>query len=211
MYTAFLELGPVSWRSATVKWRRSSQSNRHSTIGTRQTQYHEVLPLSANASNDGNTSWYWVCRVPMVEWRLDCEDCRHLTVVDLHDTGPWSTINCQLRPKIHGYTGCKRTGFMKPDSMKLANGHPLHNEAGPWSPALQTPGPPWIQGLVGCVLGGEWLFTLSLPLQSPFTWPSLQYPLFKLLQLFACKARDSTRFFMTRAMHGTWFLGLRLI
>ena len=20
---------------------------------------------------------------------MDCEDCRHLTVVDLHDTGPW--------------------------------------------------------------------------------------------------------------------------
>ena len=29
-----------------------------------------------------------VCRVPMVEWRLDYENCRHLTVVDLHDTGP---------------------------------------------------------------------------------------------------------------------------
>ena len=25
----------------------------------------------------------------MVEWRLDCEDCPHLTVVGLHDTGPW--------------------------------------------------------------------------------------------------------------------------
>ena len=25
----------------------------------------------------------------MVEWRLDCENCRHLTVVGLHDTGPW--------------------------------------------------------------------------------------------------------------------------
>ena len=37
----------------------------------------------------GNALWYWVCRMPMVEWRLDCEDCRHLTVVGLHDTGPW--------------------------------------------------------------------------------------------------------------------------
>ena len=46
---------------------------------------------------------------------------------------------------------------------------------------------------------------------SPFTWSSLQYPLFKLLQLLACMARDSTRFFMTRAMHGTWFSGLGLI
>ena len=25
----------------------------------------------------------------MMEWRLDCENCSHLTVVDLHDTGPW--------------------------------------------------------------------------------------------------------------------------
>ena len=76
---------------------------------------------------------------------------------------------------------------------------------------LQTPVPPWIQGLMCRVLGGAWLFTLSLPLQSPFTWPSLQHPLFKLLQLFACKAHDSTRFCMTCAMHGTWFSGLGLI
>ena len=25
----------------------------------------------------------------MVDRRLDCENCRHLTVVGLHDTGPW--------------------------------------------------------------------------------------------------------------------------
>ena len=36
-----------------------------------------------------------------------------------------------VRPKIHGYTGCKRTGFVKPGSVKLAKGHLLHNEAGP--------------------------------------------------------------------------------
>ena len=59
-------------------------------------KYHEALPSSANDEvrydctfvDDGNASWYWVCRVPMVEWRLDCENCRHLTVVGLHDTGP---------------------------------------------------------------------------------------------------------------------------
>ena len=42
----------------------SSQSNRHSTIGTRQTDYHEALPSSANVqshltssfANDGNAS-----------------------------------------------------------------------------------------------------------------------------------------------------------
>ena len=53
-----------------------------------------------------------------------------------------------LRPKIHGYTACKRTGFVKPDSVKLAMGHLLHDEAAPCNHALQTPVPPWIQGLV---------------------------------------------------------------
>ena len=69
------------------------------TIGTRQTEHHEALPSSANAqshltssfADDGNASWYSVCPVPMVEGRLDCEDCRHLTVVGLHDTGPRTT------------------------------------------------------------------------------------------------------------------------
>ena len=37
---------PVSWRPTTVKWRQFSQSNRHSTIGTRQTEHHEALPSS---------------------------------------------------------------------------------------------------------------------------------------------------------------------
>ena len=49
-----------------VKWRQFSQSNRHSTIGTRQTEYHEALPSSANVqshltssfADDGNASWY---------------------------------------------------------------------------------------------------------------------------------------------------------
>ena len=44
--------------------------------------------LTSSFPDDGNASWYSVCRVPMVEWRLDCEDCRHLTVVGLHDTDP---------------------------------------------------------------------------------------------------------------------------
>ena len=105
------DLGPVSWRPTTVKWRQFSQSNRHSTIGTRQTQYHEALPSSANVqshltssfTDDGNASWYWVCRVPMVEWRLDCENCRHLTVVSLHDTGPWKKIHTKSRgPRCRG-------------------------------------------------------------------------------------------------------------
>ena len=36
-----------------------------------------------------------------------------------------------LRPKIHRYTGCKRTGFVKPSSVKLAMGHLLHSEVAP--------------------------------------------------------------------------------
>ena len=88
--------GPAWWRPTTVKWRQSSLSSRHSTIGTRQTEYHEALPSSANDevrcdctfADNGNVSWYSVYRVPMVEWRLDCENCRHLTVVGLHNTGP---------------------------------------------------------------------------------------------------------------------------
>ena len=55
----------------TVKWRQFSQPNRHSTFGTRQTEYHEALPSSADVqshltssfANDGNASWYSVCRL----------------------------------------------------------------------------------------------------------------------------------------------------
>ena len=43
-------------------------------------------------ADDGNISWYSVCRVLMVEWQLDWEDYHHLTVVGLHDTGPWSRL-----------------------------------------------------------------------------------------------------------------------
>ena len=82
---------PVSWRLMTVKWRQFSQSNCHSTVGTRQSEYHKALPLLANVqshltssfTDDGNASWYSVCQVP-----TDCENCRHLTVVGLYDTGP---------------------------------------------------------------------------------------------------------------------------
>ena len=117
-----------------------------------------------------------------------------------------------LTPQIHEYTGCKRTGFVKPGSVKLAMGHLLHSEAAPWNHALQTPVPPWIQGLVRRVpcIGGVWLLALSLPLQSPFTWPSLQYPLFKLSRLFACKECDSTWFFLWHVqcmVHGSRALG----
>ena len=98
--------GPVSWRPMTVKWRQSSQSNRHSTIGTQQTEYHEALPSSANVqshftssfADDGNASWY--SGFVECQWRLDCEDCRHLTVVGLHDTGPRWDKCASCRPEI---------------------------------------------------------------------------------------------------------------
>ena len=65
------DLGPVSWRLTTVKWRQFSQSNRQYTISTQQTEYHEALPSSVNDdemrcdctfTDDRNTSWYLVCR-----------------------------------------------------------------------------------------------------------------------------------------------------
>ena len=94
-WVEFEHQGPASWRLTTVKWWQFSQSNCHYTIGARQTEYHEALPSSANMqshltssfTNNGNASWYSVCRVPIVEWWLDCEDCHHLTVIGLHNTG----------------------------------------------------------------------------------------------------------------------------
>ena len=58
--------GPVSSRPTTAKWRQSSLSNCHSTIGVRPTEYHEALPSSVNDevrcdctfADDSNASWY---------------------------------------------------------------------------------------------------------------------------------------------------------
>ena len=84
-------LGPVSWRPTTVRWRQSSQSNRHFTIGTRQTQrFHRLRTCSHTSPRRSPTmvtlhdTRFVECQ--MVEWRLDC---RHLTVVGLNDIGPW--------------------------------------------------------------------------------------------------------------------------
>ena len=81
-------------------------------MGTRQTDYHEALLSSANDevrcdctfADDGNASWYLVCRVPMVEWRLDCENWRHLTVIGLHDIE--STQACPLFDIVCPYLPC---------------------------------------------------------------------------------------------------------
>ena len=92
--------GPVSWRPTT-----SSDDSLHSptvippsaldkpSIMKRHHRRRTRSHTSPRRSPTVVTLHDTVCRVPMVEWRLDCEDCRHLTVVDLHDTGPRSDIN----------------------------------------------------------------------------------------------------------------------
>ena len=73
--------GVTGWDSRYHGGRRPSSDDSY--IGTRQTEYHEALPSSANVqphltssfADDGNPSWYLVCRVPMVEmtvglWKL---------------------------------------------------------------------------------------------------------------------------------------------
>ena len=95
----------VSDETMSVIWgryhggRRSSSDDsfhHNSTIGTRQTEYHEALPLLVNVqshltssfADHGNASWCSVCQMLMVEWRSYCENCRYLMVVGLHDTNP---------------------------------------------------------------------------------------------------------------------------
>ena len=95
-----------------------SQSSRHSIIGTRQIEYHEALPSSekvqshftSSFADDGNASWYSVCRVPKVEWQLDCENCRHLAVVGLHDTGPRFT--CKIFYSCNRLLGFRGLPFL---------------------------------------------------------------------------------------------------
>ena len=116
--------GPVSWRPTTVKRRQFSQSNRHSTIVTRQTECHEALPSSANDevrrdctfADYRNPAWYLVCRVPMAEWGLDCENCRRLTIVGLHDTGP---RRLPLQYQLHWYDLTRFTS----GTSNVAGGH----------------------------------------------------------------------------------------
>ena len=112
---------------------------------------------------------------------------------------------------MHGYTACKHTGFVKPDSVKLAKGHLLHDEAAHWNRALQTPVPPWIQGLVRRVpcMGCRWsvavdpLSATAVPLHlTQFAVPFVQ------IVAFACKACDSTRFFYDTC--NAWYMHMVL-
>ena len=102
METQFIQ-GPVSWRPTAVKWRQFSQSNCHSTIGTRQTEYHEALPSSVNDevrcdctfADDGSASWYvwrwwndgWTVKT-VVTWRSSA------SMIPAPDHGVQSIPNC---------------------------------------------------------------------------------------------------------------------
>ena len=59
----------------------------------------------------------------MVEWRLDCENYRHLTVVGLHDTGPRPPRRCGCRERVAGIGSeqwCSRAGLEQLHSRHLS-------------------------------------------------------------------------------------------
>ena len=94
----FWHRGLVSWRLMTVKWWVFTvQPSVHHWHSTNQVSWSVIIICEQRVrrdytfADDGNTSWCSVCRVPMVEWWLDCENCCHFTIVSLHDTGPWTT------------------------------------------------------------------------------------------------------------------------
>ena len=59
-----------------------------------------VTHLISLFADDSKSSWYSTCRAPMVEWWLECENCRHLTVVGLHDTSP-TAPSCANHVQTH--------------------------------------------------------------------------------------------------------------
>ena len=94
-----VHLGPVSWRLMTIKWQQFSQSNRHSTIPPSALDKPSIMK---RYHRQRTTRWDVTAHSPtmvalhdtrFVECRwwngLDCENCCHLAVVGLHDTGPW--------------------------------------------------------------------------------------------------------------------------
>ena len=150
--------------------------------------------------------------VPIAAWRSQCDRAS------------------AARPKIHGYTGCKRTGCVKPGNVKLAMGHLLHGQADLetvlYKPlchhGLRSPAPGPIHCVYDmlrnarvhrertCVSGGACIGWSCWP-----GWPSLCHcsppslnPVHNCLLTKHVILHD---FFMTCAMHGTWFSGLRLI
>ena len=75
--------------------------------------------LTSSFTDDGNTSWYSVCRVLMVEWLLDCENCRHLMVIGLHDTGPWyQVVSAEWRVRGCTTAGIRLENFLRSISFR---------------------------------------------------------------------------------------------
>ena len=109
------------------------------------TEYHEALLSLANVqshltssfADDGTASWYSVCRVPMVEWRLDCENCRHLTVVVLHDTGPWGSV---VRTPVGGSGGLGEDGQWDDGQCSGGQGNGGRLDDGQWNGGQKNSG-----------------------------------------------------------------------
>ena len=80
--------------------------HRHSTnwVSWSVTIIGEMQSHLTSFIDDGKASWYLVCRVPMVEWWLDCDNCCHLTVVGLHDTGSWTPTWLSLVSAFRSFT-----------------------------------------------------------------------------------------------------------
>ena len=80
--------------------------HRHSTNPSIMKRYHRQRTYSHTPPRRSPTMVTLhdtrVCRTPMVERRLDCENCGHLTVVGFHDTGPKLRVCKKTFHSIHG-------------------------------------------------------------------------------------------------------------
>ena len=103
-------------------------------------------------------------------------------------------------PKCTGIPRVKRMGFVKPDSVKLAMGHLLHGEAAPWNHALQTPVPPWIQGLVRHVPCIRWSVAVD-PLSATAVPLHLTQFAVPFVQIVATVCLQGTWFYMIFLWH----------
>ena len=117
------------------------------------TKPNDEVRCDCTFADDGNASWHSVCRVPMAEWRLDC---RHLTVVGLHDTGPWvvSLFGVDL------FSRWKNT-------RDLPTGTPVATLPGAWCCRLQ-----WLPCQAPGVIGSE--LGLTAPVLVDSDWVEYQ-------------------------------------
>ena len=59
-------------------------------------------------------------------WNVDCENCRHLTVVGLHDTGPWTVRH---RVNVYKETDCKASSCLFGVTVNSGRVHACHSAA----------------------------------------------------------------------------------